>query len=302
MEQPAQRRRATVAPASRSRCHSPWFHCDSGTNSPRQRGASLCLYKNPRVNPPAFTQLPGVEIEAGRIGVIGSNVADNAFGFLAGKDLVFAQHAGVYGESDQQGVMGLSTGATGTGVYGGSTAAAGGSGIGVRGETSTGTGVKGVSFGNGVGVHGESKGGNGLEGTAHAGNASGVFGSNDATDPSGVGVGGFCVTGVGVRGESTQFHGVAGAGHGSDKNGGAGVLGVNDSGGVGVSGSSPNGIGVPGTGRLQDASRVMSKSRANLRRSAILRSRATSGSSLGTIAPRNSKCPRSTWQRPSPAP
>ena len=102
------------------------------------------------VDPAAFTDVLGMATEAGRIGVIGSNPDDSAFGFLAGADLAFSQHAGVYGQSDHQGVIGLSTSATGTGVYGGSTAVGGGAGIGVRGETSTGVGIQGRSFGTGL--------------------------------------------------------------------------------------------------------------------------------------------------------
>jgi hypothetical protein len=110
-------------------------------------------FQRPDVNPPFFTDVLGVATETGRIGVIGSNPSDNAFGFLAGQDLVFSQHAGVYGQSDQQGVMGLSTSATGTGVYGGGASHAGAPGagcIGVRGETFTGVGVQGHSFGSGL--------------------------------------------------------------------------------------------------------------------------------------------------------
>jgi hypothetical protein len=70
-------------------------------------------------------------------------------GFLGGKDPQFHQHAGVYGESDQQGVMGLTTVPKGTGVYGGGTTAANGDQIGIRGETFTGVGVQGHSFGTG---------------------------------------------------------------------------------------------------------------------------------------------------------
>ena len=66
-------------------------------------------------------------------------------GFLAGADPQFHQHAGVYGESDHQGVIGLTTASGGTGVFGGGTTAAGGGQIGVRGETDTGVGVQGKS-------------------------------------------------------------------------------------------------------------------------------------------------------------
>jgi hypothetical protein len=84
------------------------------------------------------------------VGVQGKSTASNATGFLGGTDPVFHQHAGVYGQSDQQGVMGLSMSPTGTGVYGGNTAAGGGAGIGVRGETFDGVGVQGRSFGKGL--------------------------------------------------------------------------------------------------------------------------------------------------------
>ena len=64
-------------------------------------------------------------------------------GILGCTDPVFGQHAGVYGESDQQGVLGHATSDTGTGVFGNSS----GGGFGVRGETNTGTAVQGQSFG-----------------------------------------------------------------------------------------------------------------------------------------------------------
>jgi hypothetical protein len=86
---------------------------------------------------------------AGQV-VFGTNKADNALGFLGGNDRVFHQHAGIYGESDQQGVMGLTSSASGTGVYGGGTNPNAGGQIGVRGETFTGVGVQGQSFGAGV--------------------------------------------------------------------------------------------------------------------------------------------------------
>jgi len=64
----------------------------------------------------------------------------------------------VYGESDQQGVMGLTTVPKGTGVYGGGTAGANGDQIGVRGETQGGVGVQGESFGEGIAIQGQSHG------------------------------------------------------------------------------------------------------------------------------------------------
>lgn len=63
----------------------------------------------------------GFTIAIDQHGVVGSNQAtdDPALGFLAGPDPVFNENAGVYGQSDRQGVMGLTTGESGTGVYGG---------------------------------------------------------------------------------------------------------------------------------------------------------------------------------------
>src|SRR5262245_28492201 len=49
---------------------------------------------------------------------------------LGGTDPVFHQHAGVYGQSDQQGVIGLTTQDSGTGVYGGGASAPGSPGAG----------------------------------------------------------------------------------------------------------------------------------------------------------------------------
>jgi hypothetical protein len=105
---------------------------------------------SPLVIPTAFSDTVGVTDQSGRFGVIGSNIPDKAFGFLAGNDLVFKQPAGVYGQSDQQGVMGLSTSSAGTGVYGGNTSADAANGIGVRGETMRGVGVQGQSFAGGL--------------------------------------------------------------------------------------------------------------------------------------------------------
>ena len=80
------------------------------------------------------------------MGVRGASTVNGALGFLGGADPVFSQHAGVYGHSDQQGVIGMA-GAGGTGIFGGNTT---GGGFGVRGETTTGTAVQGVSFGAGL--------------------------------------------------------------------------------------------------------------------------------------------------------
>jgi hypothetical protein len=70
-----------------------------------------------------------------------------ASGFLAGDDPVFGLRAGVYGESDQQGVMGIGGIHGSTGVYGNTKT---GDGFGVRGETTTGTAIWGRSLGSGL--------------------------------------------------------------------------------------------------------------------------------------------------------
>jgi hypothetical protein len=156
------------------------------------------------VNPSAFTAIAGVEADAGRFGVIGSNTADNAFGFLAGSDLLFHQHVGVYGQSDQAGVFGHATTDTGTGVYG---HGAGAGSFGVRGETGDGIGVQGRSFGNGTGVSGISKQGQGVVGQTTSDTNAGVNGRNDG---NGFGVFGGSLGGSGVEGHSTNGTGVVG--------------------------------------------------------------------------------------------
>jgi hypothetical protein len=89
--------------------------------------------------------LRGVTTERERNGVVGVNYGNNSLGLLGGTDYVFNQNAGVYGESDQQGVLGHATTDAGTGVFGNSK----GGGFGVRGESVTGTAVQGRSFGGG---------------------------------------------------------------------------------------------------------------------------------------------------------
>jgi hypothetical protein len=88
---------------------------------------------------------------ADKNGVVGRH-SNGAIGSLAGRDPIFRQHAGVYGQSDQQGVMGLSTSDLGTGVFGGNPTE-GTHGFGVRGETFHGVGVQGKSLG--IGLAGE---------------------------------------------------------------------------------------------------------------------------------------------------
>jgi hypothetical protein len=143
-------------------------------------------------------------------------------GFLAGRDPKFQQLAGVYGESDQQGVTGLTTVPGGTGVFGGGTDAAAGRQIGVRGETTTGTGVQGKSIGSGAlgflagthpvfnvhtGVYGESDNLD-LSGHGTKNGATGVFGFSEGLPGNkdrlpGEGVRGETRDGVGVQGQAT---------------------------------------------------------------------------------------------------
>jgi hypothetical protein len=109
--------------------------------------------QRPDVNPSQFTDVLGMATDTGKIGVIGSNPPTSTFGFLAGHDLVFQNPVGAYGQSGTIGVMGLATNDLATGVYGGGASHPGTPGagsIGVRGETFTGVGVEGRSFGSGL--------------------------------------------------------------------------------------------------------------------------------------------------------
>lgn len=192
----------------------------------------------------------GVNGDGGRVGVRGES--GGAQGFLGGEDPIFQQNAGVYGESDHQGVMGLTTDAGGTGVYGGSTTPGGGTGTGVRGETSSGTGVLGRSFGSGTGVFGTSEQGEGLHGETKSVSVAGVAGFNvgSGTGPA-FGVFGHSLVGAGVQGESVAGHGVHGqngAGSGLGPTVGAGVFGESDN-GFGVFASSTTNVAVSGESR-----------------------------------------------------
>lgn len=83
-------------------------------------------------------------------GVRGLDPTNDATGLLGGRDRVFRQAAGVYGQSPQQGVFGRSTSTSGTGVFGNSE----GAGFGVRGEADGGVAVQGQCFGPGIAVQG----------------------------------------------------------------------------------------------------------------------------------------------------
>jgi hypothetical protein len=86
----------------------------------------------------------GLETDPNRIGVLGRNTGDNAIGFLAGKDPIAGKDVGVYGESDQQGMMGRSS--AGTGVLGSSV-----TGPGLVGNSGSGAGVVGYANSTGPG-------------------------------------------------------------------------------------------------------------------------------------------------------
>jgi hypothetical protein len=68
----------------------------------------------------------------------------NGTGFIGGIDPKYRQKAGLYGSSDQQGVIGASTGGHGTAIYGDST-----DGSAIRGETTVGTAIQGTAFDGG---------------------------------------------------------------------------------------------------------------------------------------------------------
>jgi hypothetical protein len=160
--------------------------------------------------PPAFDaarnpELRGVTTDTGKSGVIGVSHATKSLGLLGGRDRVFRQNVGVYGESGQQGVFGHSTDAAGTGVYGNSV----GAGFGVRGESTEGIAVQGQSFSTGVGVFGKSEAGEGVHGETNspifaavagiqlnpASTGAGVYGEHRGTGPAGFFKGDVLVTG-----------------------------------------------------------------------------------------------------------
>lgn len=93
----------------------------------------------------------GVAGQGGTTGVSGTldtTTGNSAFGFLAGRDPVFNEFAGVYGESDGAGVYGNSNATGGTGLHG---RGGGVGGFGVRGEVGNGVAaVQGQTFGTGL--------------------------------------------------------------------------------------------------------------------------------------------------------
>jgi len=97
----------------------------------------------------------GVEGFGASFGVAGQLVNDpDTIGFIAGRDHIFNELAGVFGTSAQAGVFGNSEGQGGTGVHG---RGGGVGGFGLRGEIagSGGAAVKGQVFGPGNALAGE---------------------------------------------------------------------------------------------------------------------------------------------------
>jgi hypothetical protein len=145
--------------------------------------------------------LRGVTTDQDKCGVAGYNRTTDSLGLLGGRDFIFQNNAGVYGQSSQQGVFGHSTAAAGTGVFGSSHD---GAGFGVRGESEEGVAIKGQSFGNGRGGEFISNGGDGVAGLSTS--RSGVFGQSE----TGSGLYGFSNGGDGATGVSTSRNGVFG--------------------------------------------------------------------------------------------
>lgn len=184
---------------------------------------------------------------ANSAGVLGSaNAGDGVRGTSINGVGVVGQgaDAGVEGTSNQDGVLGTSTG-FGDGVAG---VAMGGAGV--RGLSLDGIGVLGD--GKEIGVKGTSANGDGVMGMSTAVGGIGVVGI-DAGDGMGAGVSGESPNGFGVIG--TGFRGVQGEGRTgvfgiSNSADGAGVLGSswhsNDTNGFGVRGIANLGVGVRG--------------------------------------------------------
>lgn len=158
--------------------------------------------KTPALDAAEHPAVRGVTIEHGP-GVVGVNHATGGTGLLGGRDRIFRQNVGVYGESNQQGVFGHSTSGTGTGVYGNSV----GTGFGVRGDSTEGVAVQGQSFGNGKGVVGLTKTATAVQGTCETNNN--IDSPLESAEFRSIGVEG--IGPVGVRGRGNT--GVIGVGN-----------------------------------------------------------------------------------------
>jgi trimeric autotransporter adhesin len=257
------------------------------------------------------TALRGNAFQENGQGVVGEILADSGSGIRG--EASTANSTGVFGRNDAIsgpafGVRGNSSSPTGTAVVGYATSVTG-TATGVSGQTSSdgGTAVRGraadsvgAGLGGGIGVLGESGSGTGVRGTGTFGvwgsgygaGGRGVSGTGDFTgvhgsSQDGYGVQAFSVTNtalratssigmgihgsghlVGVRGDSSSTSGVLGTGTTgvrgeSTTTSGFGVAGVNSAGsgvtwgvygqttstgGYGIEGYNPNGVGVRGNG------------------------------------------------------
>jgi hypothetical protein len=148
----------------------------------------------------------GVSVTGSVAGVVAAVPTADGTGTIARGQIAtasspaFRQHAGVYGEADQLGVIGMGIGPRATGVFGGSRD---GDGFGIRGESTTGIAISGKS-GSAVGVAGVSGSFQGVSGSSTS--DTGVFGVSQ----TGRGVHGNCDAGPGVFGTSKAGAGVLG--------------------------------------------------------------------------------------------
>lgn len=108
--------------------------------------------------------------------------ASTSLGFLAGTEPLFGQQTGVYGQSAQQGLVGVSGGAVGAGVFGAASQSGGD-----LDPAKGGTGVRGTGY---IGVHGETVTGVGVQGKTFGAGLAGLFNGNVRVE------GGLEVTGV----------------------------------------------------------------------------------------------------------
>jgi hypothetical protein len=158
--------------------------------------------------------------------VNGANGASR--GFLAANDPTFHLSTGVYGKSNDNGIVGETPSDQASGVFGQNFS----TGNGVAGFSSKGLGVHGFSD-TGTGVFGKCKSGHaikGLQGTTGTGSGltpdhgAGAYGDSDF----GFGVYGSSLTSDGVRGESDHQTGVHGIAHRAES---PAIIGENKAGG-----------------------------------------------------------------------
>ena len=171
-------------------------------------------------------------ISSSGVGVHGVSTGTNSVGFLGGTDPVLSAHAGVYGQSDQNGVVGSNTSSGNYGVLGSVLGGSGGGGV--YGYSASGYGAYGNS-GNGVGVYANSGSGVAVYATsligdgvyANSNSNYGVFSVSTSND-----AGHFVTSGGmnGVYGEADSSNGNGIEGLADNGTSAYGVLGVSSSG------------------------------------------------------------------------